>query len=56
MPELNIKDKIIFITGANRGIGKAFPLKALELGKRKSMPARVMWTNWKTWSQPMTNA
>ena len=35
MPELNIKDKIIFITGANRGIGKAFALKALELGAKK---------------------
>lgn len=35
MPAIDIKDKVVFITGANRGIGKAFALTALEMGAAK---------------------
>lgn len=35
MPAIDIKDKVVFITGANRGIGKAFALIALQQGAGK---------------------
>lgn len=35
MPAVDIKDKVIFITGANRGIGKAFAITALAQGAKK---------------------
>ncbi|MCI5105312.1 MAG: SDR family oxidoreductase [Pseudomonadales bacterium] len=35
MPGIDIKDKVILITGANRGIGKAFVLTALAQGAKK---------------------
>ncbi len=35
MPAIDIKDKVVFITGANRGIGKAFALTALGMGAKK---------------------
>lgn len=32
---MNIKDAVVLITGANRGLGRAFALQALERGARK---------------------
>ena len=35
MLTLEIKDKVVLVTGSNRGIGKSFVEKALELGAAK---------------------
>ena len=35
MPAVNIKDKVVFVTGANRGIGKSFATVALAQGAKK---------------------
>lgn len=35
MPAVSIKDKVVFITGANRGIGKSFVTTALTMGAKK---------------------
>jgi len=35
MPSVSIKDKVVLITGSNRGIGKSFAMQALELGAKK---------------------
>lgn len=35
MPATSITDKVVFITGANRGIGKAFAATALSQGAKK---------------------
>ncbi len=35
MPAIEVNDKVVFITGANRGIGKAFAITALEQGAKK---------------------
>lgn len=35
MPSIDIKDKVVFITGANRGIGKSFATVALQQGASK---------------------
>jgi NAD(P)-dependent dehydrogenase (short-subunit alcohol dehydrogenase family) len=35
MPSVSIKDKVVFITGSNRGIGKSFAVQALEMGAKK---------------------
>ena len=35
MLTVDIKDKVVLVTGSNRGIGKSFVTKALELGAAK---------------------
>lgn len=35
MPSVSIKDKVVFVTGSNRGIGKSFVTQALEMGAKK---------------------
>jgi len=35
MLSVSIKDKVIFVTGANRGIGKSFAAQALAMGAKK---------------------
>ncbi len=35
MPAVTIKDKVVFVTGANRGIGKSFVTQALAFGAKK---------------------
>ena len=35
MPSVDVKDKVVFITGANRGIGKSFATVALQLGAKR---------------------
>jgi NAD(P)-dependent dehydrogenase (short-subunit alcohol dehydrogenase family) len=35
MQGVSVKDKVVLITGANRGIGESFALQALKMGARK---------------------
>ncbi|MBL4572113.1 MAG: SDR family oxidoreductase [Gammaproteobacteria bacterium] len=35
MPGVSIKDKVVLISGSNRGIGKSFAIQALEMGAKK---------------------
>ena len=42
MSGVAIEGKVILITGANRGIGKALASKALELGAKRSTPLPEM--------------
>lgn len=35
MPAVSIKDKVVFVTGSNRGIGKSFVTQALAMGAKK---------------------
>ena len=35
MPGVSIKDKIVLVSGSNRGIGKSFAIQALEMGAKK---------------------
>ena len=35
MPAIDIKDKVVLITGANRGIGRSFATVALAQGAKK---------------------
>jgi len=35
MPSVSVKDKVVLISGANRGIGKSFAVQALEMGAKK---------------------
>lgn len=35
MPTVSIQDKVVFVTGSNRGIGKSFVTQALAMGAKK---------------------
>lgn len=35
MPSVSVKDKVVLISGSNRGIGKSFAVQALEMGAKK---------------------
>lgn len=35
MPSVSVKDKVVLISGSNRGIGKSFAIQALEMGAKK---------------------
>ena len=35
MPGVSVKDKVVLISGSNRGIGKSFAIQALEMGAKK---------------------
>lgn len=35
MPNVSVQDKVVLISGSNRGIGKSFAIQALEMGAKK---------------------
>jgi NAD(P)-dependent dehydrogenase (short-subunit alcohol dehydrogenase family) len=34
MPSVSIKDKVVLVSGSNRGIDKSFAIQALEMGAK----------------------